>query len=144
MFVGEYLRSIDNKGRLFIPAKLRENLSKKVIIAKGYDEQCLFVYPIENWEKLQEKILGGAIAKKDKQDFLRIFSGRASEQEIDQQGRIKIDQKFSDFAEIEKDVVLVGVSERIEIWAKDKWEKFSEEVEAKFLKDREKFEQLGF
>lgn len=144
MFVGEYLRTRDSKGRIFIPAKLREDIAGKIIISRGFDEQCLFLYTKENWNKLEQKIFAGPVARADTQEFARVFFGKANEEEIDPQGRIKIPQNLADFAELGKDVVLVGVSERIEIWAKDKWEKYSEEAESKFFKDKSKFERLKF
>ncbi|MBM3706929.1 MAG: division/cell wall cluster transcriptional repressor MraZ [Actinobacteria bacterium] len=144
MFVGEYHRSRDNKGRVFIPAKFRENLIGGAYVSKGFDEQCLFLYPKENWKNLGEIISGGPITRIENQRFKRIFFSKASEAEIDQQGRIKIPQNLAEIAELEKEVVLVGVSERIEIWAKDKWEKYSSEAESKFYQDKSNFEKLGF
>ena len=144
MFLGEYQRTRDNKGRVFIPSKLREDLIGCTVIAKGYDKQCLFLFSKISWNKLQEKILAGPIARKDTQIFSRWFFSSASEEEIDHQGRIKIPQNLADYAGLGKDVVLIGNSERIEIWDKNKWEKYYTQAESKFLKDSSTFEKLGF
>ncbi len=144
MFLGEYYRTKDNKGRVFIPSNFREDLIRGTVIAKGFDEKCLFLFSKENWGKLQEKILSGPIARKNTQVFSRWFFSSAVEAEIDPQGRIKIPQSLSDHADLVKDVVLVGVSERIEIWSKENWEEYYNQAESKFMSDSSTFEELGF
>jgi len=145
MFLGEYQRSLDNKGRLFIPAKFRENLSKGVaILSKGFDEKCLFLYSIENWEELVKKITNVPVTKINTQEFSRWFFKSAHEEVIDGQGRIKIDKSLMEFAGFKKDVVLVGVSTRAEVWSLESWENYSKTAEEKFSGSNKAFEDLGF
>lgn len=98
MFLGEYHRGIDNKGRIFIPSKFREGLIAGIIIAKGFDERCLFLFSKENWERLQNKILSGPITKRNTQIFSRWFFSSASMENMDQQGRVKIPKSLVDYA----------------------------------------------
>ncbi|MCL4386491.1 MAG: division/cell wall cluster transcriptional repressor MraZ [Actinobacteria bacterium] len=144
MFLGEYQRSLDNKSRLFIPVKFRENLSKNIaIISKGYDEKCLFLYSIENWTELVKRITALPVTKIN-QEFSRWFFKSAHEEVIDAQGRIKIDKSLAEFAELKKDVVLVGVSTRAEIWSRQFWESYSKSADEKFTGSKKAFEDLGF
>mgnify|MGYP000220985043 CR=1 FL=1 len=144
MFLGEYHRTIDNKGRVFIPAKFREDLIKGIVISKGFDEKCLFLFSKENWKKLEEKIMANKIAERSIQRFSRWFFSSASEETIDQQGRTRIPQNLIEYAELKKDIVMVGVSERAEIWAKEIWEKYYKQADAQFMGDKNAFERLGF
>jgi len=145
MFLGEYQRSLDNKGRLFIPAKFRESLSKGVaILSKGFDEKCLFLFSIENWEELVKKITNVPVTKINVQEFSRWFFKSAHEEAIDSQGRIKIDKSLMEFAGFKKDIVLVGVSTRAEIWSLESWESYSKSAEKKFSGNGKAFEDLGF
>lgn len=144
MFLGEFFRTKDNKGRVFIPSNFRDGLVGGMVISKGFDVKCLFLFSKESWKKLQEKILSGPIAKKNLQEFSRWFFSSASEVEIDPQGRIKIPQSLQDHASLGREVVLVGVSERIEVWDRELWENYYKGAETKFLQDDSTFEQLGF
>jgi MraZ protein len=144
MFLGEYYRTRDSKGRVFVPSNFREGLIGGAVISKGFDEKCLFLFSEENWSKLQEKILSGPIAKKNTQVFSRWFFSSAIEAEMDPQGRIKIPQNLADYAGVNKDIVLVGVSERIEIWDKAKWEEYYNQAESRFMGDDATFEGLDF
>jgi MraZ protein len=144
MFLGEYYRTRDSKGRVFVPSNFREGLIGGAVISKGFDEKCLFLFSEENWNKLQEKILSGPIAKKNTQVFSRWFFSSAIEAEMDPQGRIKIPQNLADYAGVNKDIVLVGVSERIEIWDKAKWEEYYNHAESRFMGDDATFEGLDF
>jgi MraZ protein len=144
MFLGEYYRTRDSKGRVFVPSNFREGLIGGAVISKGFDEKCLFLFSEENWNKLQEKILSGPIAKKNTQVFSRWFFSSAIEAEMDPQGRIKIPQNLADYAGVNKDIVLVGVSERIEIWDKAKWEEYYNQAESRFMGDDATFEGLDF
>ncbi|MCX6384744.1 MAG: division/cell wall cluster transcriptional repressor MraZ [Actinobacteria bacterium] len=144
MFLGEYQRSLDNKGRVFIPTKFRENLSKGIaVISKGYDEKCLFLYSLENWEELVKRITVLPVTKVN-QEFSRWFFKSAHEEVIDGQGRIKIDKSLVEFASLSKDVVLVGVSTRAEIWSMKSWESYSKSADEKFSGSEKAFEDLGF
>lgn len=144
MFLGEFSRTKDNKGRIFIPSNFREELLGGVIVSKGFNEKCLFLFSRENWKKLQEKILSGQATKKNLQEFQRWFFSSARELEIDPQGRVKIPQNLQEHAGLEKDIVMVGVSDRIEIWSRQEWEKYYTQAETRFMEDSSTIEELGF
>jgi MraZ protein len=144
MFLGEYQRSLDNKGRIFIPAKFRENLSKGIaVISKGYYEKCLFLYSIENWQEQVKRITALPVTKSN-QEFSRWFFKSAQEEVIDGQGRIKIDKSLIEFSGLNKDIVLVGVSTRAEVWSLESWERYSKLSDEKFSGNEEAFESIGF
>ena len=129
--MGEFQHNIDAKGRIIIPAKLREDLGSKFVITRGLDG-CVFGYPLENWEKIQEKLKQLPLAKKEARAFTRFFYSAAAETEIDKQGRINIPSTLVDYANLEKECLVLGVSDRIEIWSKTKWESVSSEIEESF------------
>jgi len=144
MFLGEHYRTIDNKGRIFIPAKFREDLIKGIVISKGFDEKCLFLFSMEGWKRLEEKMMANKIAERNTQRFSRWFFSSASEESMDQQGRIRIPQNLIEHAELKKDVVLVGVLDRAEIWAKENWHDYYKKADSQFMGDKDSFEQLRF
>ena len=121
MFMGEYSHSVDPKGRLIMPAKFREALGSEFVMTKGLDE-CLFVYPKNEWESIEDKFREVPLTTKDARKFSRFFFAGAASCEIDKQGRVLLPSVLRDFAGIDKDVVLVGVLNRIEIWDKAHWE----------------------
>ena len=121
MFMGEYNHTIDAKGRLIIPSKFREILGDAFVVTKGLDG-CLFVYDNEEWKRFEEKLRSLPITNKEARQFVRFFLAGATEAEVDKQGRILIPNVLREFAEITKDVVLVGVGSRIEIWSREKWD----------------------
>ena len=121
MFMGEYNHTIDPKGRLIIPSKFREVLGDEFVITKGLDG-CLFVYPNDEWQAFEEKLRTLPLTNKDARQFSRFFLAGAAACEVDKQGRILLPMVLREFAELEKDVVLVGVLSRIEIWSKARWE----------------------
>ncbi len=125
MFIGEYNHTIDSKGRLIVPAKFRERLGEEFVVTKGLDG-CLFVYPMDEWTVFTDKLKELPLAKKDARQFSRFFLAGAASCEVDKQGRILIPSVLREFAGLEKDAVLVGVSSRIEIWSKPKWEEISD------------------
>lgn len=131
MFMGEYHHSIDNKGRMIVPAKFREKLGESFILTRGLD-QCLFVYPQEEWNILEEKLKTLPLTKKDARAFTRFFFSGATECEVDKQGRINISTPLINYAKLEKDCVVVGVTNRLEIWSKDIWEQYVLEAEDSF------------
>jgi len=127
MFYGEYQHSIDRKGRLILPAKFRDvsksNFVEKFFVTRGLDK-CLFMFSEEEWRSQEQKFKGMSFTKQQARTFNRIFFSGAVEVYPDKQGRILLPQYLKDFAEIKKDVVIVGVSNRIELWARDKWGEF--------------------
>ena len=127
MFYGEYLHSIDRKGRLILPAKFRETAKahfiEKFFITRGLDN-CLFMLAEEEWKTQEGKFKAISFTKSESRKFNRLYFSGAVEIIFDKQGRILLPQYLKDFAGIKKDVVIVGVSNRIEIWAKDKWAEF--------------------
>lgn len=121
MFMGEYNHTIDAKGRLIIPSKFREALGDEFVVTKGLDG-CLFVYDNKEWNVFEEKLKSLPLTNKDARKFVRFFLAGAASVEVDKQGRILVPSVLREFGEINKEVVLVGVASRIEIWSKEKWE----------------------
>ena len=124
MLIGEYSHTIDAKGRMIVPAKFRTELGERFIVTKGFDG-CLYGYSLDEWKSIEEKIKTlPLITGKDARNFTRFFFSSAIECELDSQGRILITQNLRTHAELLKDVVVIGVSTRIEIWSKESWDKF--------------------
>ena len=127
MFYGEYLHSIDRKGRLILPAKFREvaksHFVERFFVTRGLDK-CLFMFPEEEWRTQENKFKAISFTKQQARTFNRLYFSGATEVIPDNQGRILLPPYLKDFAEIKKDVIIVGVSNRVEIWAKDKWQEF--------------------
>lgn len=141
MFMGEYHHNIDNKGRLIVPSKLREDLGDLFIITRGLD-QCLFGYPLAEWSLIEEKLKGLPLTKKDARAFTRFFFSGATESEIDKQGRVNVPAPLLQYAKLEKECVILGVSNRIEIWSKQVWEDYFTESEQSFAEIAENM--IGF
>jgi len=139
MFYGEYLHSIDRKGRLILPAKFRESAKahfiEKFFVTRGLDK-CLFMFSEEEWRTQETKFKAISFTKQQARTFNRLYFSGAVEVIADKQGRILIPQYLKDFAQIKKDVIIVGVSNRIEIWAKDKWQEF-------YGTSRQSFEEIA-
>ncbi|WP_125766578.1 division/cell wall cluster transcriptional repressor MraZ [Lapidilactobacillus wuchangensis] len=131
MLMGEFHHTIDAKGRLIMPAKFRNELGDNFVLTRGMDG-CLFGYPLAKWQQLEEKLDQLPLTKKDARAFVRFFYAAAAEQEIDKQGRINIAKPLLEFAHLQKSCVVVGVSDRIEIWDETLWQQFNQEAEANF------------
>ncbi len=131
MFMGEYQHNIDAKGRMIVPAKFREGLGESFVLTRGLDK-CLFAYPMEEWKILEEKLKKLPLTKKDARSFTRFFFSGAVECEVDKQGRINIPQTLRNYSKIEKECVVIGVSGRVEVWAKEIWEDYFTESEESF------------
>ncbi|WP_078547315.1 division/cell wall cluster transcriptional repressor MraZ [Litchfieldia alkalitelluris] len=131
MFMGEYHHNIDIKGRMIIPSKFRDHLGESFVLTRGLD-QCLFGYPYNEWKQLEEKLKTLPLTKKDARSFTRFFFSGASEVELDKQGRINIASPLLSYAKLEKECVVIGVSNRIEIWSKEKWEDYFSDSEESF------------
>ena len=123
MLSGEYRHSIDLKGRVIIPSKIRDEMGSKIVITRGLDG-CLFGYNEKIWESILEKLNTLPFTKKDARNFTRFMTSGAITLEFDRQGRVNIPNYLNEYASLTKDVVIVGVINRIEIWSKDKWEEF--------------------
>lgn len=120
MFMGEYNHTVDTKGRLIIPSKFRELLGDEFIVTKGLDG-CLFVFPQNEWQAFEEKLRTLPLTQKGARQFTRFFVAGATPCELDKQGRILLPATLREFAGLDKDVVLAGMLNRIEIWSKAKW-----------------------
>ena len=131
MFMGEFQHTIDCKGRLIVPAKFRKQLVPNFVVTRGMDG-CLFGYPMDQWKILEEKIQKLPVTKHSARTFTRFFYSAATECEFDKQGRINLPASLRKHAALEKQCVVVGVSNRIEIWSAERWEVFSTEAEENF------------
>jgi MraZ protein len=131
MFMGEYQHNIDEKGRMIIPSKFREELGSEFILTRGLD-QCVFGYPLSEWKVIEEKLKSLPFTKKDARAFTRFFFSGAAECQLDKQGRVNIASPLRDYAKLEKDCVVIGVSNRIEIWNKSVWEEYFSKSEDSF------------
>ena len=142
MLIGEYEHSLDAKGRLIMPAKLREDMGEKFILTTGLDG-CLFGFSMSEWEKFEDKLKALPITNKNARNFVRFFLSGATECELDKQGRFLINSNLREFAGLEKEVVIIGVLDKIEIWSKEKWLKYSEEENLAADEIAERIENLG-
>lgn len=124
MLIGEYEHSLDAKGRLIMPAKLRADMGEKFIITKGLDG-CLFVFSQNEWSNFESKLKELPLTNKNARDFVRFFLSGATECEIDKQGRFLLVSTLRAYAEITKEVIIIGVGTRLEIWKKEKWKKYN-------------------
>lgn len=126
MLIGEYEHSLDTKGRLIMPAKIREDIGDKFIITKGLDG-CLFGFSQNEWNNFQEKLKTLPLTNKNARDFVRFFLSGAIECEVDKQGRFLISSNLREYANLEKEIMITGVGTRIEIWNREKWKTYNSE-----------------
>ena len=135
MFYGEYAHCLDKKGRVIVPAKFREvvkeHFAEKFYLTRGLDG-CLFVFTEESWKSQERKFRDMPFTRGESRKFNRLYFSGACETACDKQGRILIPEYLQKYAEIKEDVIMIGVSDRIEIWAKEKWSKFFEENKGSF------------
>lgn len=131
MFMGEYQHSIDDKGRLIMPARFREELGENFVVTRGLDN-CLFVYPMSEWLNLQAKLKSLPFTQANARAFVRFFFSGATEANLDKQGRVVIPQVLRDYARLTRDVVVIGVSTRVEIWSREEWERYAGEAEVSY------------
>ena len=142
MLIGEYLHKMDSKGRLIIPAKFREELGDNFVATRGLDD-CLFIYPMDEWENFSEKIASTPVTNKNARFFSRFFISGATESTLDKQGRINIPSNLQEYAGLEKEVVVIGLTNRIELWAKENWDQFLETAEESTDEIAAAMEDLG-
>ena len=142
MFIGEYNHTLDKKGRIIIPSKFRPNLGDKFIMTKGLDN-CLFIYPMEEWEKFEDKLKTLPLTNRDARAFVRFFFAGATECSLDKQGRILIPANLRSHSNLEKDAIVIGVSTRIEIWSEDDWEDYTNDDNLSYESIAENMADLG-
>ncbi|MEG0570689.1 MAG: division/cell wall cluster transcriptional repressor MraZ [Oscillospiraceae bacterium] len=140
MLIGEYEYSIDVKGRINFPVKLREDVGSRFIIAKGLGDNCLFVYSFEEWKNTEQKIKSLPLSKA--RNMQRFFFASACEVEPDKQGRIVIPANLREYANLQKDVMIIGASSHCEIWSLENWNNICKELSTQTI--AEAMEELGF
>ena len=123
MFIGEYQHNLDNKGRLAVPAKFRQLLAKGAVVTKGLDN-CLFLYPKSKWEEIAQKFANLPISQAKARAFARHMLAGAMEMEFDSQGRITLPEYLRKFAGLNKETIIAGLFDRLEIWDEDSWNKY--------------------
>ncbi len=142
MLIGEFNHNIDEKGRLTIPSKMRHELGENFIITKGLDG-CLFAYSINEWANFEDKLSVLPSGRKETREIQSFFFSGASDVSFDKQGRVLIPQNLRDHAGLSKEVVIAGVSKRLEIWDKEKWDNLDEDSEKSIEDIAEEFGKLG-
>lgn len=142
MFIGEFNHTVDVKGRINIPAKFREQLNETFFITKGLDE-CLFVFPEDEWRMFEDKLKGLPLTNKSARAFVRLFFAGATECSFDKQGRIIVPGNLREYAHLEKDVKVIGVGTRVEVWSNQTWESYSNPENISYDEIAEQMAELG-
>ena len=142
MFIGEYQHNLDEKGRLAIPVKFRKDLAKGAVVTKGLDD-CLFLYPKSEWQKLATKLAALPISKANTRAFSRLMLAGAMDVEIDKQGRMLIPDYLRQYAGMKKEIVIAGLYNRLEIWDIEKWNQYKAGTETKSGDIAEALDELG-
>ncbi len=140
--MGEFHHTIDEKGRIIIPAKFRNELGSELVVTRGLDK-CLFLYSKDEWDKLSNKLSTLPFTKQDARNFNRFFLSGATTSEFDKQGRINITSPLVSYAGLTKDCVIIGVNERLEIWDEEKFNEFLSNNEDDFSKIAENLFEMG-
>ena len=135
-FVDEYPRQLDERGRIILPAKVRENMSETVYVTRSMSDKCLQLYTQEEWDKISEKINQLPTATdRNAAGFVRLIFGKATSAVIDKQGRVPIAKRLMEYANLKKDVVLVGANTRLEIWDSEEWDRYQDELSDDIMMD---------
>ena len=142
MFLGEYQHSVDDKGRIVMPARFRDRLKAGVVVTKG-QERCLFVFPMDRWEEEVAKVNRLPRTNRRNRNYARSFFGAATDQKTDKQGRLQVPQALRSYAGIDKDVVVLGVADRVEIWDVASWEAVSSEADDSYADIEEALSEEG-
>ncbi|BAS27715.1 division/cell wall cluster transcriptional repressor MraZ [Limnochorda pilosa] len=142
MFLGEYEHSLDEKGRLTVPSRFREDLAGRLVVTRGLDH-CLFLYPYSEWQVLEQKLKSLPMTQRDARAFVRLLFSGASEQDLDRQGRLLLPANLREYAAIDRDVVIIGVSNRVELWSKERWNAYEAEASQAYEDLAEKIVDLG-
>ncbi len=131
MFLGTHSPRLDDKGRLILPARFREQLEAGVVVTRG-QERCLYLFPVAEFERLAEQLRQAPVTSKQARDYLRVFLSGASDEVPDKQGRITIPPVLRSYAGLERDCAVIGAGQRVEIWAAAAWEAYLAEQEQAF------------
>ena len=131
MFFGTYTPNLDDKGRLFLPAKFRDELAEGLVVTRG-QERCLYVWSMEEFQKLTERLREVPVTNKAARDYVRMFFAGASDETPDKQGRVTIPPMLREYASLSKDCIVIGAMNRIEIWDSASWQTYSDEQEQAF------------
>jgi len=142
MLIGEYKHTIDTKRRLSIPAKFRKDLGERAVITKGL-EKCLVIYTTEEWEKMAQKLNSLPNSRADARNYARLMLSGASEVELDKLGRILIPDYLKNYASLKKNITVLGLSNKIEVWDSDKWEEHRQKTETAAGDIAERLKELG-
>lgn len=142
MFIGEYKHSVDEKGRMAIPAKFRSSLNQAAVITRGLDH-CLYIYTATEWERLAEKVKALPMTSANSRAFQRLMLAGAVDVELDSQGRVLIPEYLRAYAGISKQTVVAGVYDRLEIWDETKWQEYKTKTEANSDEIAERLGELG-
>ncbi|AWB09996.1 MraZ protein [Thermodesulfobium acidiphilum] len=121
MLGGEYLHSLDSKGRVTIPFKLRDEISSKIILTRGF-ERCLYLYPVRYWEEYVEYLKEKSRSDIKLRDVIRFLFSGAYDDELDRAGRLLLPQQLREYSNIQKEVVVIGAMDRVELWNPEEWE----------------------
>lgn len=143
MFFGEYEHSVDVKGRVILPAKIREKLGENCYVTRGLDN-CLNIYTPEEWERFVAKFRNLPMGREDARKAQRFFVGGAAQLETDKLGRVQLPANLRDYAQLEKDVVVIGNIDHVEIWSKAGWQSYNTEDGTSINEIAEKLVELGF
>lgn len=142
MLIGEYVHNIDTKKRFAIPSKFRKELGDRVVITRGLDS-CLFLFQIDAWNILADKISKLPLGQQDTRGFQRLLLSGASEVELDQLGRVLVPDSLKNYADLKKRVVVAGVFNRLEIWDDEKWKTYKGNLERNTDRIAEKLGEIG-
>lgn len=142
MFIGEHAHSVDEKGRVSIPAKYRDQLSEGVVVTRGLDH-CLWLYTKQGWEKIAKRLAELPISQQKSRAFARLMLAGAWDAEIDSQGRVVLPEYLRKYAGLSKHVIIAGLYSRVEIWDEDKWQEYSEKTQADSNEIAEGMSELG-
>ncbi|HBK52482.1 division/cell wall cluster transcriptional repressor MraZ [Syntrophomonas wolfei] len=142
MFLGEYQHSLDEKGRITIPAKFREEIGYKFVATKGLDN-CIFLYPQDEWQLIEKKLRSLPFTRADVRSFVRFFFSGAAELDLDRQGRSVLPLNLREYAGIDRDVIIIGVGTRVEIWSIEKWTDYNENAQSSYEEIAESLVDLG-
>lgn len=143
MFIGEFKHTIDDKGRVALPSKFRAALASGCVITRGLDH-CLWIYPLDDWQVLAEKISNLPITQKNARSFSRLMLAGAINSNLDRVGRVNLPSYLRDYAVIKKEVIIIGIYNRIEIWPVIAWENFKKEMEDSGEEIAENLSEIGF